>query len=86
MEKLVYRIKDRDGVHARPAGAILKAISDYKSTITLIYKDHQINLKNGIFVFLCLGIRFDDEIYLHIQGEDEEECAIGVRRAFEENL
>ncbi len=86
MEKLVYKIKDRDGVHARPAGAILKAIGDYKSKITLIYKDHQIDLKGGIFGFLGLGIRFDDEIYLHIEGEDEKDCAVGVRRAFEENL
>ena len=45
MEKIVYKIKDRDGVHARPAGAIIKAISGYKSKITLIYQDRQIDLK-----------------------------------------
>ena len=39
MEKITYTIKDRDGVHARPAGAILKAISGYDSKITLICKD-----------------------------------------------
>ncbi|MDD7286175.1 MAG: HPr family phosphocarrier protein, partial [Succinivibrio sp.] len=49
MEKITYTIKDRDGVHARPAGAILKAISGYDSKITLIYKDKQVDLKGGIF-------------------------------------
>lgn len=33
MEKITYTIKDRDGVHARPAGAILKAIRDRKSVV-----------------------------------------------------
>ncbi|MGN0894065.1 MAG: HPr family phosphocarrier protein [Succinivibrio sp.] len=86
MEKLTYKIKDRDGVHARPAGAILKAISGYSSKITLIYQDHTIDLRGGIFALLGLGIRYQDEIYIHIEGEDEKEAAVAVRRAFEEYL
>ena len=86
MEKIVYKIKDRDGVHARPAGAIIKAISGYKSKITLIYQDRQIDLKGGIFGLLGWGIRFDDEIYFHFDGEDEKEAVVAVRRAFEEYL
>ncbi len=86
MEKIVYKIKDRDGVHARPAGAIIKAISGYKSKFTLIYQDRQIDLKSGIFGLLGLGIRFDDEVYIHVEGEDEKEAVIAVRRAFEEFL
>ena len=86
MEKFVYKIKDRDGVHARPAGAIIKAISGYKSKITLIHQDRQIDLKGGIFGLLGLGIRFDDDVYLHIEGEDEKEAAVAVKRAFEEFL
>ena len=86
MEKITYTIKDRDGVHARPAGAILKAISGYDSKITLIYKDKQVDLKGGIFPLLGLGIRYQDEIYVHVEGEDEKEAAIAVRRALEEYL
>ncbi len=86
MEKIVYKIKDRDGVHARPAGAIIKAISGYKSKVTLIFQDRSVDLKSGIFGLLGLGIRFDDEVYLHIEGEDEKEAAVAVRRAFEEFL
>ena len=86
MEKITYTIKDRDGVHARPAGAILKAISGYDSKITLIYKDKQVDLKGGISALLGLGIRYQDEIYVHVEGEDEKEAAIAVRRALEEYL
>lgn len=86
MEKLSYTIKDRDGVHARPAGAILKAISGYSSKYTLIYKDKQIDLKSGIFALLGLGIRYQDEIYIHVEGDDEKEAAIAIRRALEEFL
>ena len=87
MEKLTYTIKDRDGVHARPAGAIIKAVSAYKSSITLIYKDRKIDLKKGgIFALLGLGIRFGEEIYLHVEGEDEKDASVALKRAFEEFL
>ncbi|NLK84867.1 MAG: HPr family phosphocarrier protein [Aeromonadales bacterium] len=87
MEKFTYTIKDRDGVHARPAGAILKAISGYSSKIKLIYKDKNIDLKSGgIFALLGLGIRFQDEVYIHATGDDEKEAIIAVKRAFEEFL
>ena len=83
MEKFTYTVKDRDGVHARPAGAILKAISDYKSKITLIYKDRSVELKAGIFGLLGLGIRYQYEIYVHVEGDGEKAAIFGVRRALE---
>lgn len=86
MEKFTYTVKDRDGVHARPAGAILKSISGYKSKITLIYQDRSVDLKAGIFGLLGLGIRYQDEIYVHVEGEDEKDAIVGVKRAFEEFL
>ena len=86
MEKLVYTIKDRDGVHARPAGAIIKAISGYNSKITLIYQDKSVDLKGGIFGLLGLGIRVQDTVYIHVEGDDEKDAVIAVKRAFEEYL
>ena len=86
MEKFTYTVKDRDGVHARPAGAMLKAISGYKSKITLIYQDRSIDLKAGIFGLLGLGIRYQDEIYVHAEGEDEKDAIVAIKRAFEEFL
>ena len=35
MQQFTYTIKDRDGVHARPAGVIIKAAKQYKSKITI---------------------------------------------------
>lgn len=86
MEKFEYKIKDRDGVHARPAGAILQAIRGYKSDITLIHKDRSISLKGGIFGLLGLGIRFDETVYVQVSGEDEAVAVAGVKEAFEKHL
>ncbi|MBQ4246529.1 MAG: HPr family phosphocarrier protein [Succinivibrio sp.] len=86
MEKFEYKIKDRDGVHARPAGAILQAIRGYKSDITLIHKDRNVNLKGGIFGLLGLGIRFNETVYVHVSGEDEAEAVKGVKDAFKKHL
>ena len=65
----------------------IKAVSAYKSSITLIYKDRKIDLKKGgIFALLGLGIRFGEEIYLHVEGEDEKDASVALKRAFEEFL
>ena len=86
MKSFNYTITDEVGIHARPAGTILKAISGYKSKITLIYQDRSVDLKAGIFGLLGLGIRYQDEIYVHVEGEDEKDAIVGVKRAFEEFL
>ncbi|MGN0902172.1 MAG: HPr family phosphocarrier protein, partial [Succinivibrio sp.] len=42
MKQLTYTIKDRDGVHARPAGAIIKAIAGYDSKVTIDFKGKKV--------------------------------------------
>ncbi|MGN0916249.1 MAG: HPr family phosphocarrier protein [Succinivibrio sp.] len=86
MKQLTYTIKDRDGVHARPAGAIIKAIAGYDSKVTIDFKGKKVDLKSGIFAFLGLGIRFQDEVTVTVEGEDEEEAFNGVTHAFNEYL
>ncbi len=86
MEKLTYTIKDRDGMHARPAGAVIKAAGGFKSSIELVHKDRKVSLKGGIFGLLGLGIRLGDEIVLIIEGEDEKEALEAMSKAFNDNL
>ncbi len=86
MQQFIFVIKDRDGVHARPAGAIIKEAGRYKSEIKLTAKGKQINLKGGIFALLGLGIRCGDEIAVTCSGPDEAEAAVGLKQSFEDNL
>ncbi len=86
MKQFSYKIKDKDGVHARPAGAILKAVSGYKSDIYLESRGHKISLKAGIFALMGMGIRYDDEVIITCEGTDEEAAAVAVKDAFADNL
>ena len=75
MQQFTYTIKDRDGVHARPAGAIIKAAHGKK-----------IALKQGIFALMGLGIRYGAEVVVSCEGEDEAEAAQGMQKCFNEYL
>ncbi len=87
MQQFVYKIQDRDGVHARPAGLIITTAGKYKSEIKLTAKGRQIDLKKGgIFSLMGLGIRYGDEIAVSCNGEDEAEAVIGLKASFEANL
>lgn len=86
MQQFTYTIKDRDGVHARPAGAIIKAAHGYKSAIFIESNGKKIALKQGIFALMGLGIRFGAEVIVSCEGEDEAEAAQGMQKCFNEYL
>ncbi len=86
MQQLKYTIKDKDGVHARPAGRIIQAASGFKSQISISAKSSTISLRGGIFALLSLGIRCGDEIEVSCEGEDEEQALARLKTALEENL
>ncbi len=86
MQRFIYTITDRDGIHARPAGVIIQAAHKFKSDVVLKAKGRQISLKGGIFSLMGLGIRCGDEIEVVCTGEDEAEAAAAMRQSFEKHL
>ncbi|MDO5352978.1 MAG: HPr family phosphocarrier protein [Succinatimonas sp.] len=86
MKRITYTVKDRDGMHARPAGAIIKAAGVFHSSIALIHKDRKVSLKGGIFGLLGLGIRHNDEIILEIDGDDELVASNAMIKALNDYL
>lgn len=85
MKTFTYCIKDEVGIHARPAGVLVKAATKYKSDI--IYKLGE-KTGNGkkLFELMKMTIKQNDEITVEISGEDEEQAAIEIKNLLEENL
>ena len=81
-----FTVKDRDGIHARPAGAIIKAVSAFKSDVIIDFKGRSVSLKGGIFALLGLGIRCGDTFKISVKGEDEMEAAGVISKTFDEFL
>lgn len=66
-----YIIKDKSGLHARPAALVVNIAAKYPGEIDIEYKEAKYNLKS-IMIVMSLGIRFGDEITIHAQGENAE--------------
>lgn len=64
------KIKNKLGLHARPAAVFVKTASKFKSDISLIKDGQQVNGKS-IMGVLMLAAEKGSEVTLRIDGEDE---------------
>ena len=87
MKKFEYKIKDELGIHARPAGVLVKKAASFQSKIIIK------NLKNQksadadkIFGVMGLMIKGGDDVEILIDGPDEDAAYKELKVFFEENL
>ncbi len=85
MEKFSYRVTDPAGIHARPAGIIVKEASKYNSDIKITANGKEADAKK-IFSVMSLGIRSGDEMIITIQGNDEVGAKAALSAVIGENI
>lgn len=85
MESFSYTIKDEVGIHARPAGALVKLVAGLSSNIKIEKGEKSADAKK-LFAILSLSIKYNDEIVISAEGENEKSDIEKVRAFFEENL
>ncbi|MQM72411.1 HPr family phosphocarrier protein [uncultured Pseudoramibacter sp.] len=85
MKEFTYTITDPAGIHARPAGILVKKTQPYASEITLVKGDKQANGKSMLSV-MGLGARNGDEITVQAEGADEADAIAELEAFFKENL
>ena len=66
-----HEIKDSVGIHARPAGKLVALLKPYKSKVTLVFGDKQIDAKS-LLAMMKTGITCGDVVSFVIDGEDEK--------------
>jgi len=71
MPEREVRIVNKLGIHARPAAEIVKAAGKFKSSITIIRDDLEVNAKS-IMGVMMLAAEFGATITLRATGEDAE--------------
>lgn len=64
-------IMNRNGLHARPAAEIVKTAAKFKSEITLVREDLEVNAKS-IMGVMMLAAEFGSTLLLRAEGPDEE--------------
>ncbi len=83
--KFEYVIKDSVGIHARPAGNLVKKVKEYKSKV-IITKDGKSAEGNKLMALMSLGIKCGDTVIVTVEGDDENIAGPAIRHFFEENL
>lgn len=85
MKEFRYTIQDEQGIHARPAGLLVKEASKFSSNITIACNEKTGDAKR-IFAVMALGAKCGTEITLKAEGVDEEEAINALSRFLKENL
>ena len=79
MKQFEYVIKDELGVHARPAGLVVKAAKEFESEIVITKADKSANAKK-LIALRGLAIKQGDRIIVKISGEDEDKAAAEMEK------
>lgn len=85
MKTFDYTIKDAVGIHARPAGLLVKAAKTYESEIN-ITKGEKTVAATKLMMLMGLGVKCGDTVTVTINGADEEAAEKGMKEFFEANL
>ena len=85
MIKRSVRLLNRSGLHARPASIFVRSCQQYRSEIWIQRGEERINAKS-IMNILAMGVTYDTELLLIIDGEDEQEAMEELTGLFERNF
>ena len=85
MKSFEYTITDPVGIHARPAGVLVKEIKKYASTVTVKKGDKAVNALK-LMALMGMGIKQGDTITVEVEGADEATAAAEIEAFFKANL
>ncbi len=85
MKTFEYVIKDTLGIHARPAGMLVKEAKKYESSI-VIGKEGKTADASKLMAVMGLGVKCGHNVVIEISGSDEDAAYEGMKTFFEENL
>lgn len=85
MKTIKHTIQDELGIHARPAGVLVKEVKKFQSKITL--EGNGKTAEAGkLLAVMGMGIKHGTEITITAEGPDEDEAIAAMETFFKENL
>ena len=85
MKTFTYTIKDEVGIHARPAGLLVKKAKEFDSTIT-VEKDGKSVNASKLMALMGLGVKCGDTVTVKAEGRDEDNAVAAMEEFFKSNL
>lgn len=85
MKAKKVQIVNVSGLHLRPAGLLCQTSMKFKSRVTILHKEKEINAKSILNV-MASGIQYGMEVEIQCIGEDEEAALEAVCTLIETGL
>jgi phosphocarrier protein len=73
------------GIHARPAGLLVKKASEFNSRINLSYNEKSVDLKK-VMAVMAMEITQNQTVTVICEGPDEERALSDLEEFFRTNL
>lgn len=71
MTEIKKIVLNKEGLHARPAGALAKTAAEFKSKIELHFNQKKVNAKSSMSL-MTLGLAHNSEFTITADGEDSD--------------
>lgn len=85
MVKFTFKVNDEMGLHARPAGLLVKEAVKCTSKVS-IRKGEKTGDAKRIFNVMGLSIKANEEVEITVEGENEAEEAAALETYIKENI
>ena len=87
MKKINYTVVAEAGIHARPAGLLVKQAASFKSDMKLLNEENgkEADLKR-LMAVMALGVKQGNSIVVTVEGEDEDEAYTVLESFLKENF
>ena len=86
MQTFEYVIGECLGIHARPAGILVKFSSSLQSRLEMKAQNGRSADLKKIFSVMGLGVKYGDTITVLVEGPNEVNEAEQLKRFFQDNL
>ncbi|MGN0153157.1 MAG: HPr family phosphocarrier protein [Lachnospiraceae bacterium] len=85
MKEFTYVITDEIGIHARPAGMLVKEAKAFSSKITLEANGKSADATK-LMAVMSLGVKNGAEVVIKAEGDDEDAAIAKMEEFMKENL
>ena len=85
MNSFSYTVKDELGLHARPAGMLVKEVKNFQSKVTLERDGKSVDASR-LMAVMGMGVKKDQTVTVTVEGNDEDAACEALKAFFKANL
>ena len=85
MKEYSFTVRDACGIHARPAGLLVRLAKGFGAKTTLVHGESQCDLTR-LMALMGMGIKQGDTVAIRAEGPDEDACIAALADFLNKNL